>query len=114
MKFEFAEFKKIDTYVEFSRLNCSGIYVIWNKTKNKYYVGQAKNIRKRIFLDHFGSKINKLFLIDKKVGDVFYFNYYKCAEKDLNQEELLTIRKFDSYNNGYNKTDGNLLTNTKK
>jgi len=109
-RLEFEKFKDLDTYIEFTRLKCSGIYIIWNKTKDIYYVGQSKNIKSRIFGQHFGSHINKLFFIDKKLGDKFYFNYFKADLDKLDEYERLAIRKYNSYKNGYNKTDGDLLT----
>lgn len=36
--------------------NAKGIYIIWNKNNNKYYVGQTKNLYNRIFMQHFDSK----------------------------------------------------------
>jgi hypothetical protein len=88
--------------------NLKGVYVIWNATLNKYYVGQSKTIGKRIFEQHFGTNINKLFYEDYMIGCNFLFSYILCNSKDLlDSVELEMIKYFHSDINGYNKTKGN-------
>ena len=93
----------------------SGIYVIWNKTKNKYYVGQSENIYKRLFNQHF--KIKKQNYDIKIIGpkkielykdwyedkDEFALKYYFFNKKQLDDKESIYIDKYDALLNGYNK-----------
>lgn len=88
-----------------------GIYLIWNKTKNKYYVGQSKNIGKRIFSQHFnnGDVKNIIFAKDWYNGDEFYYQCILKNDASLNLDALEKeyIEKYNSFKNGYNKTGGN-------
>ncbi len=90
-----------------------GVYIIWNKTKNLYYVGQSKNLMKRIAQEHFDWKTgmckNPHFMnhynIDK---DEFLISIILLNTKDeLDATEKNYINMFDSFHNGYNKTSGN-------
>lgn len=88
-----------------------GVYIIWNKTKNKYYVGQSKNIFKRVFTQHFnkGMVKNYIFFKDWDNNDEFYWKYYICEIKDeLDNLEKQKIAEYDSFRIGYNNTKGNL------
>lgn len=94
----------------YSLKNKKGIYIIKNKTKNKYYVGQSKNIARRLN-QHFcnGVPKNEIFKEDWKKGDVFVFYYIECRTKNkLDKLERKYIKKYDSFRNGYNSTQGNL------
>lgn len=89
-----------------------GVYIIWNKTKNKYYVGQSKDLYKRIFTQHFSYKDcdvkNPKFIRDYDAGDEFYLRWEFCNTKDeLNNLERDYINLYDSFENGYNDTGGN-------
>lgn len=87
-----------------------GVYLIWNKTKDKYYVGQSKDINKRVFSQHFsvdGPK-NHLFFKDWNDNDEFLVKIIPCSTKDeLDKLEKEYIEKYDSFKNGYNNTGGN-------
>lgn len=86
-----------------------GMYVIWNKTKNKYYVGQAYNMYKRISSGHFdinGNCKNILFYDDYNNGDEFWVSFIGCNRSELNKMEKETIRTYSP--NIYNKTKGNI------
>lgn len=63
--------------------NKKGIYIIWNKTKDKYYVGQSKNMSRRLS-QHFknGDVKNVIFAKDWYNGDYFCYKYYFCETKD--------------------------------
>lgn len=86
-----------------------GAYVIHNKTKDMYYVGQAKRLFFRVN-QHFTGHGNGDVFSDYKLGDEFSIRFIKltdsgysdidCLEKDL-------ISKYDAYNSGYNKNSGN-------
>lgn len=67
----------------YSNLNLKkGVYIIWNKTKNKYYVGQSKNLKNRL-LQHFknGDVKNILFAKDWYNGDDFFYKYFFVKPK---------------------------------
>ncbi|WP_205844626.1 GIY-YIG nuclease family protein [Malacoplasma penetrans] len=88
-----------------------GVYIIWNKTKNLYYVGQSKNVNKRIFRDHFNNNDvkNIIFAKDWWNGDDFYYKTIECETKDeLDSLEKELIEKYNSFVSGYNKTGGNV------
>ena len=75
--------------------NTKGIYIIWNKTKEKFYVGQSKNIYNRLFSQHFSSKDNcpknYIFFREWDNGDEFLWRYEKCDTKDeLDSKENIT------------------------
>lgn len=86
-----------------------GVYVIWNKSKDKYYVGQSVNIGTRIFANHFknGDVNNQIFMRDWINDDKFYYRYIENNKGSLNNEEKYWIDYYDSFNQGYNSTSGN-------
>lgn len=87
-----------------------GVYIIWNKTKNKYYVGQSKDINNRIFKQHFkkGDVANIVFAKDWFEQDDFCYKIIPLETKDeLDQTEREYILKYNSFVNGYNSTSGN-------
>lgn len=101
LKFDYPEIK-----------NLMGIYIIWNKTLNKYYVGQSKNLYKRLFCSHFSIARNDVnnvkFAKDWYDNHDFLYKYLKCKTKDeLDSKEKEYIEIYDSFNNGYNNTSGN-------
>lgn len=92
-----------------------GVYVIHNKENNKYYVGQSKDVLKRL-KQHFNGTIpkNSIFFEDyyssneEKREDLFEVKIIICSTKDeLDSLEKKLISDYDSWNNGYNKTSGN-------
>lgn len=90
--------------------NKKGIYIIWNKTKNKYYVGQSKNIGKRLS-QHVkdGEVKNILFAKDWYDNNEFVFKYYFCETKDeLDFLQKRYIDEYSAFENGYNSTNGNV------
>ena len=93
-----------------------GVYVIHNKEKDKYYVGQSKDVMKRI-KQHFNGTIpkNTIFAEDyytsqmENRDNIFEFKIIKCETKDeLDKLEKQLIYEYDSWNNGYNGTSGNI------
>lgn len=93
--------------------NIKGVYIIWNKTKNRYYVGQTKNLYKRIFTQHFnianGDVKNIIFAKDWFSGDEFLLKTIQLETKDeLDDTEKYYIDMYDSFKNGYNSTSGNV------
>ena len=94
----------------FSYLNDKkGVYIIWNKTKDKHYVGQSKNLGKRLN-QHFsnGEVRNVIFAKDWYSNDYFCYKFYFCQTKDeLDLLEKQKIDEFFAFDRGYNSTGGN-------
>lgn len=86
-----------------------GVYILHNKTKDMYYVGQAKRIFFRLN-QHFTGHGNGDVYADYKYGDDFAIKIIKLSESgysDLDKLEKDLIDKYDAYNSGYNRTSGN-------
>ena len=91
------------------RKNFSGVYIIYNKTKKKYYVGQATKILDRVN-NHFTGKGNGDVYADYKYGDLFTIKMIALKNSgyhSLNDLERDAIKKYNSFAKGYNKTRGN-------
>jgi excinuclease UvrABC nuclease subunit len=74
----------------------AGVYIQWNKSKNVYYVGQAKNITQRLKSEY----------KPEMLGDDLVFVGIETARLDDKEREYIQLLK----NNGYvliNKTKGN-------
>lgn len=87
----------------------SGVYILYNKTKNMYYVGQAQYIFDRVNA-HFTGKGNGDVYADYKYGDEFtikMISLQKSGYVSLNELERHTIMVYDAFSKGYNKTRGN-------
>lgn len=92
-----------------------GIYKITNKINNKNYIGQSQNIEQRWIAHKYESvnsnqvqynySIHRAF---RKYGlDNFSFSIVELTEKEkLDEREKYWIAYFDSFNNGYNETEG--------
>ena len=85
-----------------------GIYVLYNETKNKYYVGQAKQLLKRV-RDHF---VVEDIARDYMNGDKIQVKFLTANELDadyrLDHIEKTGIELFNAGKTGYNKTEGNV------
>lgn len=93
----------------YKKLNFEGVYVLYNSTKNKYYVGQGKRILDRVNM-HFTGKGNGDVYADYKYGDNFTIKMIGLKHsgyKSLNALERDTIEVFNAQATGYNKTKGN-------
>ena len=87
----------------------SGVYILFNKKKNKYYVGQGERILQRVN-SHFTGKGNGDVYADYKYGDPFTIRMIALKGsgfKSLNELERHTIKTYDAFSKGYNKTRGN-------
>lgn len=92
-----------------------GIYKITNKVNNKIYIGCSKNIEHRwnahkseAFISgkpQYDYSIHKAF---RKYGlENFLFEIIELTDKDnLFEREVYWINFYDSYNTGYNETNG--------
>lgn len=90
-------------------LTFSGVYILYNKTKRKYYVGQAKDIIDRVN-SHFKGSGNGDVYADYKYGDKWTIKMIDIKETEytsLNKLEKELISYYNSYKKGYNKNRGN-------
>ncbi|MGL4950579.1 MAG: GIY-YIG nuclease family protein [Mycoplasma sp.] len=93
-----------------------GCYVIKNKFNGKHYVGQSKDVLKRIKQHFNGLQPNNIIFAEdyysepeKNRGNIFSIKIIECSTKDeLDSLEKELIEKYDSFNRGYNKTSGNV------
>jgi hypothetical protein len=86
-----------------------GVYIIYNQTKDMYYVGQAKRLYFRV-KQHFTGHGNGDVYADYKYGDAFLIRLITLRESgydDLDRLERDMIAKYRAYERGYNKTAGN-------
>lgn len=89
--------------------NFAGVYILFNKTKNMYYVGQGKHVLDRVNC-HFTGKGNGDVYADYKYGDEFTIRMIALQGSgytSLNALERDTIYKYRAFSRGYNKTRGN-------
>lgn len=92
-----------------NKYDFTGVYILYNKTKNMYYVGQAKRIFSRVN-SHFTGHGNGDVYADFKYGDKFVIRMVRLKGsgcKTLNELERKTITFYNSFAKGYNKTRGN-------
>jgi len=110
-RFDQKEWRPIGTVLNNIDKGTVGTYVLYNATKNKYYVGQAKESFKRIrehfrveqiALDHMaGDEIRVKILNATDAGELY-------TEYRMDHLEKTAIELFDANTNGYNKTSGNI------
>ena len=89
--------------------NFAGVYILFNSTKNMYYVGQGKEVLNRVNA-HFTGKGNGDVYADYKYGDKFIIKMIsleKSGYSTLNELERNTIMTYNAFASGYNKTRGN-------
>lgn len=90
----------------------SGVYLIYNSTRDKWYVGQGQKAVSRC-LSHFkGGNDNAPDIYrDFLSGDVFYINFIKLSATDFNTLDELEYHYIGYYHavypNGYNTLRGN-------
>lgn len=92
-----------------TNMGFSGVYILYNSTKNMYYVGQGKNVLTRVN-SHFTGHGNGDVYADYKYGDKFTIKMIeleKSGFSTLNELERNTIMTYDAYSKGYNRTRGN-------
>lgn len=94
----------------------SGIYMVRNKINNHSYIGQSKNIRRRFLSHHLcdyknenNSQYNtKFYKALRKYGwDNFEIIILEeCPEEELDKKEIYYIGMYNTFQNGYNSTEG--------
>ncbi|WP_282137370.1 GIY-YIG nuclease family protein [Rossellomorea aquimaris] len=92
--------------------NFPGIYIIYNCNEDIYYIGKAEKIFDRSFAHFIKGKGSSDIYRDYYLGDKFRIHLIpieKTSFLTLNELERNAISAYDSYQNGYNKTPGNIL-----
>ena len=85
------------------------IYRFLNKINNKSYVGNSKNVNRR-FSDHYRNYLKRVNHLSNAISKYGFINFNVeileicSSSEDMDIREKYYIDKFDSYNNGYNKT----------
>lgn len=105
---DFLVFRKENKLSDWS----DGVYLIGNKTKNRFYVGQSINVKNRLFT-HFSGRGNGDVYVDYIQGDKFIVRYYdfnKHQFRDINELEYHLIRIYDANVTGYNRQQGNRVS----
>ena len=90
--------------------DCAGTYVLYNQEDDKYYVGQATSFQRRLH-QHFTGKGNPDVYFDYRSGKPFTIYLFPLNESrfaNLNDQERHYIAKYRAFEEGYNKTHGNL------
>ncbi len=96
--------KHISTQHDFA-----GIYILYNHTKNMYYIEQGKRVFQRVN-NHFTGHGNGDVYADFKYGDYFIIKTIELQNSGfstLNELERNAIATYNAYAKGYNKTRGN-------
>lgn len=91
----------------------TGIYAIHNTSTNKYYIGQARDIKHR-WAQHksrlkCGTHENKHLQASYDLYGADNFEYFvveECSKQDMDTKEQVYICEYDSYYNGYNQDQG--------
>ncbi len=92
-----------------ARYDYPGVYILYNRTKNMYYVGQAQSVLQRIN-QHLTGHGNGDVYADYKYGDRFTVTSIRLRGSGfgtLNDLERHAISVYNAYSKGYNKTRGN-------
>ena len=87
----------------------TGVYILHNLNKDKYYVGQGKKVFARVKA-HFTGHGNGDVYADYKYGDVFTISMISLVNSGYNSIDDLEkqmIYAYDAYTKGYNRTRGN-------
>ena len=87
----------------------TGVYILHNLNKDKYYVGQGKKVFARVKA-HFTGHGNGDVYADYKYGDVFSISMISLVNSGYNSIDELEkqmIFAYDAYTKGYNRTRGN-------
>ena len=110
-----ADFIPLKMLSGFEYTKIIGCYVIHNCENNKYYVGQSKDVIKRLHQHFKGTVPNNIIFAEdyysapiEKRNDLFEVKIIECSTKDeLDLTEKLLIDEYDAFHSGYNGTSGN-------
>lgn len=92
----------------------TGIYKITNKLNGKSYIGQAKDIELRWKQHKEALKSSEKSWYPEarnesnSIEDFDFIILQECKIPELDELESYWIKEYDSYNNGYNKTEDGL------
>jgi len=112
----FTNFIPLKSFEGYKYKKIIGCYVILNNELNKCYVGQSKDIMRRL-KQHFNGTVpnNIIFAKDyfnsklETKDDLFSVKIIPLKTKDqLDDNEKALIDQYDSYDSGYNSTSGNI------
>lgn len=93
----------------------SGIYKIINTVNNLVYIGQAKDINRRLAahrcIEHSPNALeynNQIHTVMREYGieNFLFETIEECPVEKLNEREKYWIAYYNSYKNGYNGTEG--------
>lgn len=90
-----------------------GCYIIRNRSNERCYVGQSKDVIKRLKQHFKGTYPNNIifakdYFAAEDKENLFEIKVFPCATKDeLDKTEKSLIEQYDSFFNGYNGTSGN-------
>lgn len=91
----------------------TGIYSIYSKSQDKYYIGKSKDILARIAKHMSDLKLGKhhsqyLQNVFNKYGieDLKFSIIQECSYEESSELEQYYIEKYDSFHNGFNSTLG--------
>ena len=108
---KFTPLKELSSF-EYRKIR--GCYIIRNRELDKYYVGQSKDIIKRLKTHFIQTKPHNIIFYDDWINsnfenkeDLFEFKIIENNTIDLDALEKNLIEKYDSKNRGYNLTKGN-------
>ncbi len=90
--------------------NFEGVYILFNRSRNLYYVGQSLRVFSRVN-SHFTGKGNGDVYADYIYGDDFRIRMISLkgsGYRNLDDLERETIERYDAYAKGYNRTKGNM------
>lgn len=110
---EFIPLKKL-AWMNYEKI--VGCYVIRNKENGRCYVGQSKDVLKRVCKQHFeGTKVKNIIFAEdyyqtkfENKDDLFEVRIIRLNTKDeLDKKEKELIEEYDAFGAGYNGTSGN-------
>lgn len=93
--------------------NFSGIYIIQNHQKKKFYIGKSKNVFNRVHQHFVNANGNHEVYLDYITGDKISVSFIHVEDTDFNTINELEDNAIRAYNSmhphGYNKIGGNIL-----
>lgn len=93
-----------------------GIYSIYSKSQNKYYIGKSIDIHKRFLKHKSDLRLNQhhskyLQNVYNKYGedDLVFQVIQECSYEESGELEKYYIKQFNSFKDGFNETEGGEL-----
>lgn len=109
-----SDFVPLKDFIGIKYKKTVGIYIIRNNENGKYYVGQSKDVYRRIKQHFKGAEPSNIIFAQ----DYFYSLYsdksllfsikiIECLHAELDETEKYYIGEYNAYEKGYNSTHGN-------